>query len=328
VRKHTKSRCPQTRAATGQVFETARLPIRVGRLLRMWACVLAGFLPAVAAEKRSPNDAAAPIRGVDALPREQRRAFLRGTSADWRNDTDAARALAPPPIQKAYPADAKRVDLVAPERFTVGDVSAREVIGNRRSRREFSAASFSLEELSYLLWATQGIARIDRDGAGQVTAHYRTVPSGGARHPFESYVAVSRVTGLAPGLYRYLPVEHQLLLLREDADIHDRVMAACYGQTFIGQAAVTFIWSAVPYRTEWKYGVIAQKLIAIEAGHVCQNLYLAVESLRAGVCSSMGYSQARLDALLGLDGTEEFVVYLASAGKCGEAPDSGGTPEK
>ena len=29
-----------------------------------------------------------------------------------------------------------------------------------------------------------------------------------------------------------------------------------------------------------------------------------------------------------LDGTEEFVVYLASAGKCGEASDSGGTPEK
>lgn len=294
----------------------------------MRACALAGLLAAVAAGERLPAGAAAPVRGVDALPREQRRAFLRGTSADWRQDTDAARGLAPPPIQKAYPADARRLDLVAPERFTVGGVGVREAIGNRRSRREFSAAPFTLEELSYLLWATQGISRIDRNESGQVTAHYRTVPSGGARHPFESYVAVSRVTGVAPGLYRYLPVEHQLLLLREDAAIGDKVMAACYGQGFIGRAAATFIWSAVPYRTEWKYGVIAQKLVAMEAGHLCQNLYLAAESLRAGACSSMGYSQARLDALLGLDGTEEFAVYLAAAGKLGKAPDADGAPEK
>lgn len=267
-----------------------------------------------------------PVRGVDALPLEQRRAFLRGTATDWRIGTDAQRGVAPPAIQKPCPPGAKRLDLVAPEKLTSGAMSVRDAIRNRRSRREFSAAAFSLEELSYLVWSTQGLSRVDTNGAGQVTAQYRTVPSGGARHPFESYLVISRVEGVTPGLYRYLPVEHQLLLIKEDADLGTQVMAACYGQTFFGRAAVTFVWSALPYRTEWKYGGIAQKLIAIEAGHVCQNLYLAAESLQGGVCASMGYSQARLDALLGLDGKDEFVVYLAATGKLEKAAASDDSP--
>lgn len=292
---------------------------------RAWGAVVVSLLfglPSVA-DENAAQSAEHFARGVAALPLEQRRAFLRGTSVDWRLDTDAHRGVAPPAIQKPYPADSKRLDLVAPDKFTVGEMSVKDAIRNRRSRREFSDAAFSLEELSYLLWSTQGISRIDTNVAGQVTAHYRTVPSGGARHPFESYLVVSRVAGVAPGLYRYLPVEHQLLLVKEDAALSAQVMEACYGQAFVGHAAVTFVWSALPYRTEWKYGSIAQKLIAIEVGHVCQNLYLAAESLHGGVCASMGYSQARLDALLGLDGKDEFVVYLAAAGKLGRAADSG-----
>jgi len=285
----------------------------------LFVALLCG-IPSVADEKKPQLPE--PARGVDALPLEQRRAFLRGTPVDWRADTDARRGVAPPPIQKPYPADSKRLDLIAADKLAVGTMSVKDAIRSRRSRREFSSASFSLEELSYLLWSTQGISRIDTNEAGQVTSHYRTVPSGGARHPFESYLVVSRVEGVAPGVYRYLPVEHQLLLLREDATAGAQVMAACYGQTFIGGAAVTFVWSALPYRTEWKYGSIAQKLVAIEVGHVCQNLYLAAESLHGGACASMGYSQARLDALLGLDGKDEFVVYLAAAGKLAGSADS------
>jgi len=267
----------------------------------------------------------APIRGVDTLPLEQRRAFLRGTLSDWRIDTDERRGAEAPPIQKPYPAEARRLDLVAPEKFTVGSMSVREALRSRRSRREYSAAEFSLEELSYLLWATQGIAWLERDEGGKLIAQYRTVPSGGAKHPFETYLLINRVAGLAPGLYRYLPVEHQLLVLKEDAALGAEVASACYGQGFTGSSAVTFLWTAIPYRTEWHYGTIAQKLVAIDAGHLCQNLYLAVESIQSGMCAVMGYNQARMDALLGVDGKNEFVIYLAAAGKLPE--ESGSAPD-
>ena len=261
-----------------------------------------------------------PVRGVDGLPVEQRRAFLRGTLSDWRLDTDDVRGLAMPPIQKPYTMDAKRIDLIKPEKFTVGGIRVIDAIRNRRSRREYSGEAFSLEELSYLLWATQGISKIDRDEQGKIAAQYRTVPSGGARHPFETYLIINRVVGVAPGLYRYLPVEHQLLVIREDNGLAKRVIDSCYGQAFTGNSAVTFVWSAIPYRTEWHYGSIAQKLVAVDVGHVCQNLYLAAESIHGGVCAVLGYNQARMDALIELDGKDEFVIYLAAVGKVNESP--------
>lgn len=269
---------------------------------------------------RASDELAAPtsnsvVRGVDHLPLEGRRAFLRGSVSDWRVDTDKRRGKAPPAIQKPYGADAKRLRLVAPEKIKVGAVSVQDAIRNRRSRRAYSSEPFSLEELSYLLWATQGIAKVERDEDGNVIAHYRTVPSGGARHPFETYLFVNRVKDVPPGLYRYLPLRHQLLVIREDPDLGQEVAASCYGQSFVGDSAVTFVWAALPYRSEWKYGAIAEKLVAVEIGHLCQNLYLAVESIHGAVCACMGYNQRRMDALLGLDGKDEFVIYLAAAGK-------------
>ena len=129
------------------------------------------------------------------------------------------------------------------------------------------------------------------------------------------HLVINRVVGVAPGLYRYLPLEHQLLVIREDGGLAKRVPEACYGQAFTGNSAVVFVWSAIPYRTEWHYGCIAQKLVAVDVGHVCQNLYLAAESIHGGVCAVLGYNQARMDALLGIDGKDEFVIYLAATGK-------------
>jgi nitroreductase len=86
---------------------------------------------------------------------------------------------------------------------------------------------------------------------------------------------------------------------------------------FAGQAAVTFIWSAIPARTEWRYGEASYKVMALDAGHVCQNLYLACEAIGAGACAIAAYNQTLADELLGLDGDEEYTVNLAPVGKIG-----------
>jgi len=80
-------------------------------------------------------------------------------------------------------------------------------------------------------------------------------------------------------------------------------------------SAVTFVWAVVPYRTEWRYSFLSHKVIALDAGHVCQNLYLSAEVLGCGTCAIGSYSQEKLDKLLELDGDEEFSVYVAPVGK-------------
>ncbi len=243
---------------------------------------------------------------------ETGREFLKSDRWDeWRAlETDQKRGIAPPPLQKPYPEDAVLIELVAPEDLTVGRMPLIEAIGRRRSRRKYTGEPLALEELSFLLWATQGVQETFRAGS----ASLRTVPSGGARHPFETYLLVNRVGELKPGLYRYLPLDHKLCFLRADAELPAKVDEACYGQ-YVMDSAVVFIWTVIPYRTEWRYGIVSPKIIAQDSGHLCQNLYLAAEAIGAGTCAIGAYDQDKLDPILGVDGTDEFAIYLAPVGR-------------
>jgi len=254
------------------------------------------------------------VRTLDQLSVEQLRTMLRGYRGDWRTNTDRQRGLPPPPPGKAVPPDAERIALAPLAPSPLGRMPVMEALRQRRSHRAFTDSPLALDTVGFMLWSAQGVVRTERDEAGTLVQQYKTVPSGGGRHPFETYLVANRVEGLAPGLYRYLPPEHELLVVGRDPDTGAALQRACYGQAAVGEAAAVFIWTAVPYRTEWKYGPIAHRMIAIEAGHLCQNLYLAAESAGAGVCAMLGYDQDSLDTLLGVDGQDEFAIYFAVAG--------------
>ncbi|AKI97512.1 SagB/ThcOx family dehydrogenase [Kosmotoga pacifica] len=243
---------------------------------------------------------------------KERREFLKSTLWAKRRDvqTDQKKGLPQPLPEKPYDEEIELINLVSPENFTVGDMPLREVISRRRSRRKFTDEPLTLEELSFLLWSTQGVREIFE---GRVT--FRTVPSAGARHPFETYLAIHKVEGLKSGLYRYLPLEHALIFLREIEDMAKKLIDASFHQRFVGECAVTFIWTAIPYRTEWRYAFTSHKVIAIDVGHVCQNLYLAAESIGGGTCAVAAYHQEKMDAFLGVDGEDEFTIYVAPVGK-------------
>ena len=92
-------------------------------------------------------------------------------------------------------------------------------------------------------------------------------------------------------------------------------MSCCFWSKLTEDAAVTFIWTAIPYRMEWRYDIAAHKVIAIDAGHVCQNLYLACEAIDAGTCAMAAYDQEEMDKLLRIDGQNEFTIYIAAVGR-------------
>lgn len=224
--------------------------------------------------------------------------------------TEQSQGVRPPPAQKPLPLGSRVIPLPNRDVWSIPPCDLQCAIAGRESHRRFTQEPLSLDELAFLLWSTQGV-RAELHEA----AVLRTVPSAGCRHPFETYLAITRVNGLANGLYRYLPLEHGLAHVRDIENLPACLTAATRGQRFTGQAAVTFIWSAIPARTEWRYAEASYKVIALDAGHVCQNLYLACEAIGAGTCAIAAYNQALVDDLLGVDGEEEFSIYIAPVGK-------------
>ena len=239
------------------------------------------------------------------------RKYLRNIICE--EESDQRKGLPVPPIQKPYPEDGVFVELIPSEKFTIGNIPLLEAINNRESRRQYTDEALSLEELSFLLWTTQGVKGLIRDGLLTL----RTVPSGGCMHPFETYLIINRVESIKPGLYRYIATEHKLLFIKDlDPEKMPEIASDIFNrQTFIGKGAVVFIWTARPYRTEYRYGEDSLKDILMSVGHICQNLYLACEDIKAGTCAIVAYQQDKVDQFVGVDGNDEIALYLAPVGK-------------
>lgn len=242
----------------------------------------------------------------------KQRKFMKSDAADWNNIiSDQKKKIPCPPIEKPYDENGEIITLPSVNKNVVHKTNIYDIINDRKSRRKYTKDSLTLDELSFLLWATQGAKKVSPDRKYT----FRTVPSAGARHAFETYIAVNRVDGLNKGVYRYLPVEHKLIFLFGIDDYEKKLPDVALDQPFLGQSAVTFIWSCIPYRGEWRYDIIAHKHMLIDAGHVCENLYLACEAIGCGTCGIGAYDQKKIDEFLKIDGEDEFVIYLAPVGK-------------
>jgi SagB-type dehydrogenase family enzyme len=193
------------------------------------------------------------------------------------------------------------------------DISLQETIAKRRSLREYSDESLSLEELSFLLYCGSWARDFRSNERMEIT--FRNVPSAGSRHPIECFLDVHRVNGIKNGLYYYHPIKHCLILIEEGAGIQQKIFEGCLRQEMVGKAAVNFIYTAVPYRTCWRYGQRGYRYLYLDAGHIGQNLHLASEAIGGGCCMIGAFLDEGLNAALDLDGYEEFVIYVAAIGK-------------
>jgi SagB-type dehydrogenase family enzyme len=238
------------------------------------------------------------------------RQFMLQTQRQHMDPSDQQKGAPPPPLELPVDESFPRIALPAPESLELEPVNLREVIEQRRTVRNYAAQPLALAELSLLLWTTQGVKE-QRDSY----ATLRTVPSAGARHAFETFLLVNDVTGLEPGVYRYLALSGQLVWLTIGEEPTRRITLACLNQEQVARSAVTFIWVAVAERMTWRYGERGYRYLHLDAGHVCQNLYLTAEVIGCGVCAMAAFDDAQLNAVLGLDGERQFAIYAASVGK-------------
>ncbi len=244
------------------------------------------------------------------MPRGIGSEFMRQTRHDLLEIPDQQLGRPEPPATSPPDRALGRVVLPPPAEAAAIAPDLHALITRRSSLRRYSEQPLSSPELSFLLWCTQGVKRDPRGGTTM-----RTVPSAGARHAFETLLLVNRVTDVTPGLYQFDALHHELLALKTRPDLSDRLVDACYGQTFLRASAATFLWVGIPYRMTWRYGERGYRYLHLDAGHVAQNLYLAAEAIQAGACAVAAFDDQAINALLGLDGESAFLVYLAAVGK-------------
>lgn len=217
-----------------------------------------------------------------------------GAQLDWSTK---------PEVYKVYP-DKKKIDLPPPGVVTL---PLDEILKKRKSTRRFSQKPVTLQELSFILWASTGIQRREQG------FEFRTAPSAGALYPIETYLVVHNVEDIPRGVYHYCIKDHVLEELQL-GDFRRSITDAALGQNWCFECAVVFVWTAIFYRMKWKYKQRAYRYIYLDVGHIGQNLALASVSLGLGSCQIGAVFDDEVNTIVQVDGTKESTVYLSVVG--------------
>jgi len=227
----------------------------------------------------------------------------------FTHKSDQLKQLPQPPVFKSVESEIT-VDLPVIRKEMLRENGYLELLKARHTRRNYTNQGVTLEQLSFLLWSTQGVKEY-REGGARTG---RPVPSGGARHPFETYVDARNVQGLEPGLWHYSPDKDRLEFLRASESFEEDTVKNLCGQVWTARSAAVFYWTCVAYRAEWRYSWAAHRVALIDLGHVDQNFYLSAEALGLGACAIAAFDQDVCDPYLGVDGTDEYTVLTATLG--------------
>lgn len=194
------------------------------------------------------------------------------------------------------------IDLPIPKQDS--KFSLERALRERRSVRSFRHDPITLEQLSQLLWAAQGITN---------SRGYRTVPSAGGLYPLEIYVMAGDVKGLPVGMFKYQPDGHRLRMIESD-DRRKQMEAAALGQTWVRKNAALIVFSTDDSRATRKYGKRGVRYVHIEVGHAAQNILLQAQALGIGVTAVGAFNDKLAGKILELSGNEQ-VLYLMPIGK-------------
>jgi len=208
----------------------------------------------------------------------------------------------PPDTEPSPAEDNARITL--PEPRCDSDVSVEEALLKRRSVRNYTDEALTLQEVSQLLWAAQGIT----DPSGK-----RTAPSAGALYPLELYVVVGGVEDVAKGVYKYEPQQHELVRVL-DGEQRKALAAAALNQQSIAQGAIDIVITAIYERTTRKYSDRGIRYVHMEAGHAAQNVYLQAVAMNLGMVIIGAFYDDRVKEVLNLPENEE-PLYIMPVGR-------------
>jgi SagB-type dehydrogenase family enzyme len=192
-----------------------------------------------------------------------------------------------------------------PEPKYDSNTSVEQALLERRSVRAYKKVPLTLDEVSQLLWAGQGIT--------DYGSKFRTAPSAGALYPLDVYIAIGTVEGVAKGVYKYRPRKHELMKV-SNGDVRNELASAALGQSCVRESAIVMVFSAVYERTTQKYGNRGIKYVHMEAGHAAQNVYLQAVSLNLGMVVVGAFRDEEIRKILNMSDNER-PLYIVPVGK-------------
>lgn len=196
----------------------------------------------------------------------------------------------------------RQIEIKLPNPVFSSHTSIEEALKKRRSIREYKNQPLTLQEVSQLLWAAQGITRDNG---------FRTAPSAGALYPLEVYLVAGMIEKLSPGIYHYKPVTHSIEKIKS-GDRRILLAKASLGQESVKSAESDIVITAVFSRTIKKYGDKGTCFVFMEAGHAAQNIYLQSVSLNLGTVSIGAFDTKEVKNVLDLK--EEEPIYIMPIG--------------
>ncbi|NTW32866.1 MAG: SagB/ThcOx family dehydrogenase [Bacteroidetes bacterium] len=221
-----------------------------------------------------------------------------------------------------------------PKPMLKGNMSVEETMATRRSVREYSATDtvLTLDEVSQLLWAAYGVTdslikkskipdsiRIKNKIPDSVKYKIRkfflkTAPSAGGLYPLEIYLVAGNVKGLAPGVYKYRPLGHYLLLI-QTGDKRKELCTASYDQQMVGKAPISLVYSAVFSRNTKKYEQRGrERYVCMDLGHSGENVYLQATALKMGTCAIGSFEDSDVSKVINMP-KEEEPLYIMPVGR-------------
>lgn len=236
--------------------------------------------------------------------------FMEKTNYDGKTNLERQKMGVRSSIKSKHKNVGKIIELPHFNEINLKNIRVNGIINTPKSIIKYKEEPISLEELSYILWSTQGIKQ-----ANQGKLNIINKPSLGSIDVFETYLLVNNVEGLKKGLYGFIAEENKLFEISIKKNLDEEIVEACYGQTAVKNCAVTFICTAVQQKILCRYGERGYRYLNLDAGHVCQNLYLAANSIECGVCAVAAYDDDELNSILGIDGVDQFAIYIATVGK-------------
>lgn len=187
---------------------------------------------------------------------------------------------------------------------TEGSVPLETTLQKRRSVRFFKDAPLSLQSVSQLLWAAQGIT--DRRG-------FRTAPSAGALYPLDIYIVAGDVSGLENGIYQYKPADHSLMY-NAAGDYLQMLSRAALWQDAINHAPAVIVIAGQQEKTTGKYGNRGERYMYMESGHAAQNICLQAVALGLDSVTIGAFTDQEVAQILKME-KNATPIYIIPVGK-------------
>lgn len=167
--------------------------------------------------------------------------------------------------------------------------------------------------VAQLCLLSNGILKTGSHGTGRVI-EYRAAGGTGARYHLELYLVCADLPDLDAGVYHYGAHDHSLRRLRR-GDFRAAIVEATGAEPSIVAAPAVIVATSTFWRNAVRYQGRAYRHVYWDLGTLLSNLLAVAAAAELPSRVVLGFAEAAVNRLLGIDGERESAVGLVALGR-------------